>query len=70
MLVNLAGGNVVFAGEGNVEVAFVVSKVKIDLAAVVEDKDLSVPLRGELGSAIGRGEAHSVGAMVPASTFI
>jgi hypothetical protein len=34
VLVNLAGGNVVVAGEGDVEVALVVSEIKVDFTAV------------------------------------
>lgn len=45
VLVDLAGGDVVIAGEGNVEVALVVTKVEVDFAAVGEDKDLAVPRR-------------------------
>lgn len=42
MLVDLARGDVLVAGEGDVEVAFVVSKVEVDFAAVIEDVDLAV----------------------------
>lgn len=42
VLVNLAGCDVVLAGQGNVEVSLVVSKVKVDLSTIVKDKDLSV----------------------------
>lgn len=42
MLVDLACGDVLVAGESDVEVAFVVSEVEVDFAAVVEDVDLAV----------------------------
>lgn len=42
MLVYLASSNVVLASESNVEVPFVVAKVKVDFAAIIEDKDFTV----------------------------
>ena len=43
VLVDLAGCDVVLAREGDIEVALVVSKIEVDLSAVVEDEDLTVP---------------------------
>jgi hypothetical protein len=42
VLVDLACGDVVLARERDVEVAFIVAKVKIDFTAIVEDKDFTV----------------------------
>lgn len=44
VLVDLAGGNVLVAREGDVKVALVVSEIEVDFAAVVEDVDFTVPL--------------------------
>lgn len=44
VLVDLAGGNVLVAREGDVEVTLVVSEIEVDFAAVVEDVDFTVPL--------------------------
>jgi hypothetical protein len=44
MLVYLASSNVVLASESNVEVSFVVAKVEVDFAAIIEDKDFTVPV--------------------------
>lgn len=44
VLVDLAGGNVLVAREGDVKVALVVSEIEVDLAAIVEDVDFTVPL--------------------------
>lgn len=52
VVVDLAGGDVVLARQGDVEVALVVSEVEVDLTAVVEDKDLAVPVRAALISAV------------------
>lgn len=46
VLVDLAGGDVLVAREGNVEIALVVSKIEVNFAAVVEDVDFTVPLKG------------------------
>lgn len=43
MLVDLAGGNVLVAREGDVQVTFIVSEIEIDFTAIVEDVDLTVP---------------------------
>jgi hypothetical protein len=48
VLVYLPRCDVVLACQGDVEVAFVVSEVKIDFSAVVEDKDFTVPGRTQL----------------------
>lgn len=45
VLVDLAGGDVVVAGQGDVEVALVVAEIEIDFAAVGEDEDFAVPAR-------------------------
>ncbi len=44
VLVNLSGGDVVLAGKGDVQVTLVVSEIKIDFSAVVEDEALPVPV--------------------------
>lgn len=44
VLVDLAGGDVLVAREGDVEIALVVSKIEVNFAAVVEDVDFTVPL--------------------------
>jgi hypothetical protein len=43
VLVDLAGGDVVVACEGDVKVALVVAQVEVDFAAVGEDEDLAMP---------------------------
>jgi hypothetical protein len=43
VLVDLAGRDIVVAGQGDVEVALVVAKVEIDFAAVGEDEDFAMP---------------------------
>lgn len=43
VLVDLARGNVVLAGEGDVEVTFVVAEIEIDFAAVGEDEYFAMP---------------------------
>lgn len=72
VLVNLAGGDVVVAGEGDVEIALVVAEIEVDFAAVGEDEDLTMPER-RLATATHveakSGAAHSLGFMVPASTL-
>jgi hypothetical protein len=45
VLVDLAGSDVVVAGEGDVEVTLVVAEIEIDFTAVGEDKDFAVPAR-------------------------
>jgi len=45
-LVDLAGRDVVLAGDGDVQVALVVAQVEVDFAAVVEDEDFAMPLVG------------------------
>lgn len=46
VLIDLAGGDVVVAGEGDVEVALVVAEIEVDFAAIGEDEDLAVPANG------------------------
>lgn len=43
VLVDLASGDVVVAGEGDVEVALVVAKIEVDFAAVGEDEYFAMP---------------------------
>ena len=43
VLVDLARRNVVLARQRDVEVALVVSKIEIDLTAIVQNEDLTVP---------------------------
>lgn len=43
VLVDLAGCDVVLAGESDVEVALVVTKIEIDFSTVVEDENFTVP---------------------------
>lgn len=40
VLIDFAGGDVVLAGQSDVQVAFVVAQVEIDLSAIVEYEDL------------------------------
>jgi hypothetical protein len=74
VLVDLSGGDVVLAGQGDVEISLVVPEIKVDFTAIVEDKAFSVP--GRLVSPSKPGfrrvteRTYSVGAMVPASTFM
>lgn len=44
VLVDFAGCDVVLAGESDVEVTLVVAKIEVDLSAVVENEDLTVPV--------------------------
>ena len=71
VLVDLAGGDVVVAGEGDVEVALVVAEIEVDFAAVGEDKDFAVPARCSVCRSRPRvrGSAYSLGFIVPASTL-
>ena len=43
VLVDLASGDVVVAGEGDVEVALVVAKIEVDFAAVGKDEYFAMP---------------------------
>ena len=68
VLVDLASGDVVVAGEGDVEVALVIAKIEVDFAAVGEDEYFAMPvflvyIHGTVG------EAYSFGFIVPASTL-
>ena len=74
VLVDLAGGNVVVAGQGDVEVALVVAEIKIDFTTVGENEDLAVPARCLVcylkpRKALDLGLAYSFGFIVPASTL-
>ena len=42
VLVNLAGRDVVFTGQGNAEIALVIAKVKVHFSAIVQHKDLAM----------------------------
>ena len=44
VFVYLAGRDIVLSGEGYVEVSLVVSKVKVNFSAVVQDKNLAMPI--------------------------
>ena len=44
MLIDLSSRNVVVAGQCDVEVALVVSKIQIDFSTVIEDKAFTVPV--------------------------
>ena len=44
LFINLSGRNIILAPQGNVKVAFVVTEIEIDFAAVIEDEDFAVPL--------------------------
>lgn len=72
MLIDLAGSDVVFAREGNVEVSFIVSKIEVNLTAVIEDEYFAVPgmFKPAVFARSRRVFSNSVGAMVPASTFM
>lgn len=72
MLVDFAGCDVVFACEGNIEIPFVVSEIKINFSSIVENKDFTVSVEslGCVQRAIEAGNPYSVGAMSPASIFM
>lgn len=44
VLVDLAGGDVIFSSQGDVQVPLVVAQVKVDLSAIIENKDLAMPV--------------------------
>jgi hypothetical protein len=44
VLVDFASGDVVIAGEGDVEVPLVVAEIEVDFAAVREDEDFAMPM--------------------------
>lgn len=71
VLVDLAGRDVVVAGEGDVEVTLVVAEIEIDFTAVGEDEDFAVPARCSVcwREPHVQGSAYSLGFMVPASTL-
>jgi hypothetical protein len=71
VLVDLAGCDVVVAGEGDVEVALVVAEIEIDFTAVGENEDFAVPARCSVCCMEPhvRGSAYSFGFIVPASTL-
>ena len=71
VLVDLAGGDVVFARQGDVQVALVVAEIEIDFTAVGEDEDFAVPARCSVcwREPHVQGSAYSLGFMVPASTL-
>lgn len=46
VLVDLARGDVVVAGKGDVEVALVVAEIEVDFTAVGEDEDFAMPVGG------------------------
>lgn len=50
MLIDFARGDVVFASKGDIEIALVVSKIKIDFSSVIENKDLSMPTHSPISS--------------------
>lgn len=73
VLVDLSRRDVVLARQRDVEVALVVSKIEIDLTAIVQNEDFTVPWEnGQLDSCLpyNKSSTYSVGAMVPASTFM
>ena len=78
VLVDLARSDVVFARQSDIEVSFVVSEIEINLSPVVEDKDLPMSeIRRSAVKEDRRGNniwmlngTYSVGAIVPASTFM
>lgn len=77
MLVDLSRSDVVLTGKGNVQITFVVSQIQIDFPSVIEHKYFSMPIAESLALFIPgvprrktRTETHSVGAIVPASTFM
>lgn len=71
MLVYLAGGDVVFTRQGDVEVAFVVAQIEIDFAAIVEYKDFPMSVRSQYLVLLYTQDAatYSLGFIVPASTL-
>ena len=44
VLVDLAGGDVVFSSQGDVKVPLVVAQVKVNFSAIIEDEHLPVPV--------------------------
>lgn len=73
MLVDLSRCDVVFPSQCDVQVTFVVAQVKIDFPPIVKNKDLPMPASLlAVGSIFGSFTmlAYSVGAIVPASTFM
>lgn len=71
MLIYLASRYIVLARKGDVQIALVIAQVEVDLPAVVEDEDLTMSAKGLVEyCAPSEGCPYSVGAMVPASTFI
>lgn len=69
VLVDLARGDVVITGQGDVEVTFVVAEIEVDFAAVGEDEDFAVPMTFSLCSYRSCHATYSFGFIVPASTL-
>lgn len=72
MLIYLASGDVVLSGQSDVQIPLVVAQVEVDFTSIVKNEDFSVPT---VGSAQGLEYievliSYSVGAIVPASTFM
>jgi len=44
MLIDLASRDIVVSSQGDVEVSFVVSEVKVDFPTIIEDEALPVPV--------------------------
>lgn len=73
--VDLAGGDVIFSSQCYVQVPLVVAQVEVDFSAVVEDENLPMPVDFLVLIVLPlplllNGCTYSVGAMVPASTFM
>jgi len=58
VLVNLASGDVVVAGQSDVEVTLVVAEIEVNFTAVGEDKDFAVPMTFSLWSFFGTCERN------------
>lgn len=43
MLVNLARGDIILPGKRDIQVPLVVPKVKVDLTAIIKNKDFAMP---------------------------
>jgi hypothetical protein len=72
MVVYLAGGDVIVAGQGDVQIALVVAEIEVDFTTVGENEYFAVPVVGSICAheCIWWGWlTYSFGFMVPASTL-
>lgn len=70
--VDLSSCDITFSSQCDVQVSLVVSKIEINFAAVIEDKAFAMSEECQVIQVVGESiiETNSVGAIVPASTFI